>query len=344
MENDIINYKYQIMKLNEKIPVLEMRLESLERKIHRKNEKRLQKEQKEQKEQEQKEQKELLFKKLYVELNDIELDQMKRVFGLEHFGKENAIKYLIDHNSTSQINEILFLFRVLSVSELNNFKHNIENNNISINDAIKKYSNRCRILKKLRQKYKNKIMEVEEECDVSFDGYSKECFNFVTIVKGAYDEFYWDQLSSNRQEDFILEIYGDYDYDYDLDNVLREIPTSELQEFYVEEKKEEIDEVVNGMFPFSFDVTKRVKYKPKKSPIKPKPKRFKNIRGKLYIDRGYTKLSIGDCNEIIQLIDLNGEPPSVYELLREYPNTSKKYIDIIIENYDDEELLNLLRE
>lgn len=126
-ENDIIEYKYEIMKLDERIPSLEEKVDSLKDKIYEENQKRLKEEQEKQRLKEQEEEKDFLFKKLYVSLRDEELDQMKEDFGLQHFEKEDAIRHLINHNSTSEINNLLILFKTLSVSELERLESNIRN-------------------------------------------------------------------------------------------------------------------------------------------------------------------------------------------------------------------------
>lgn len=101
-EDDIIDFKYQIMRLNEKLEyvadkIQKLRIENDELEIQQK----------------ENEKKDKLFKKLYISLSDVQMQSFMYMFPDIEESREEIIKYLVDNYSESEINDLL-----IQISEL----------------------------------------------------------------------------------------------------------------------------------------------------------------------------------------------------------------------------------
>ena len=95
-EDDIIDFKYQIMRLNEKLghvadKIQKLRIESAELEIQQK----------------ENEKKDKLFKKLYISLSDVQVQSFMYMFPDMGESREEIIKYLVNNYSESEINDLL---------------------------------------------------------------------------------------------------------------------------------------------------------------------------------------------------------------------------------------------
>lgn len=120
-EDDEIEYKFQIMKINEKLGPLEEKHKILSEKL---NKERKIKEQQEK----EKSRKEKLYKKLYVTLDDKKLNEIKSELNIYQSSKDGIIKELINRFSTEQ--EIFEVINgpKISESELQKIVEYIESN------------------------------------------------------------------------------------------------------------------------------------------------------------------------------------------------------------------------
>jgi len=95
-DDDIIDFKYQLMRLDEKLKNVEDKIEELsilnaEREIQQK----------------ENEKKDKLFKKLYISLSDVQVQSLIYMFPDVDESREEIIKYLVNNYSESQINELI---------------------------------------------------------------------------------------------------------------------------------------------------------------------------------------------------------------------------------------------
>lgn len=95
-EDDIIDFNYQIMKLNERLDnvmdkIQKLRIENAELKIQ----------------QEEKEKRDKLFKKLYITLTDVQLQSFAYMFPEVSDSRDEIIRYLVNNYSESEIDELL---------------------------------------------------------------------------------------------------------------------------------------------------------------------------------------------------------------------------------------------
>ena len=95
-ENKIIEYKFNIIKLNEKINVVKDNIEKIkleEQKLKIKREKQ----------QNERQSKNRLFKKLYVELNNNDVQLLSKHFNISYNNKDEIIKHLLHDYSEKEI-------------------------------------------------------------------------------------------------------------------------------------------------------------------------------------------------------------------------------------------------
>ncbi|WP_405264667.1 hypothetical protein [Methanobrevibacter sp.] len=94
-EDDEIEYKFQIMKINEKLGPLEEKHKILSEKLNKEHKIKEQQEK-------EKSRKEKLYKKLYVTLDDKKLNEIKKELNIYQSSKDGIIKELINQFSTEQ--------------------------------------------------------------------------------------------------------------------------------------------------------------------------------------------------------------------------------------------------
>lgn len=95
-ENDRIEYKYQLMKLEERLPIVEKQYGIL----YGENKQFEAKKEKE-------EQKNQLYKKLYVQLNDNEIAVLSEGYGINYDNKDKIIRFLVNRYTEKEIYDVL---------------------------------------------------------------------------------------------------------------------------------------------------------------------------------------------------------------------------------------------
>ena len=234
--DDIIEYKFQIAKIDEKIPRLEQKIhilsikvdEERKRKLKKENEERerkLKEEKEKAKREAEKKKKELLYKELYVELNNEDLSLIKKLFGLTHLSNNKLINYLANNNyKKTVIVRLNNTLKILNSSERDNFIKTIKNQNINLNE-FRRYE-KLITTDKLDSYIKNIINRVEEETEVYFSRIANGKIEFHTDIS-----------------------LSDYDFGYDFEEEEGVLDLDDVGD-YATELREEIDEIVEGYFVY----------------------------------------------------------------------------------------------
>ena len=147
---DIIECKYEILKISEKIPVLEKKLNDLGNQLQ------------------EKKQFEIEFKESYINLN-VHIPLFKRLFNINHLSNDEVIRYVLDNCTKEQISIIDKIFKFLNQSELDNLIHDFNNQHPRLSTLLTKYYDKCNSVENFRPSIKNKVKEIEERWDLKFD-------------------------------------------------------------------------------------------------------------------------------------------------------------------------------
>lgn len=152
-EDDIIEYKYQMMKLKEELAPLLSKQKILEYdlRIEKQQKERAIHKEKEQKkfEAECKHQKEKIYKRLYVSLNEKQLNLIKKIFRINQDSREQIFNEMFNNHSIEVIIIITSLFEVVSFSEVEHIANNIEKYDEDYWGIISQYQNNEIIFDKL---------------------------------------------------------------------------------------------------------------------------------------------------------------------------------------------------
>ena len=242
-EEDIIECKYQIKKINKEISRLEEKQLILSKKLRGQKGK------------------DFLYKKLYVELDDDLIAVINQIFNINQTSEEYTINYLINNYSENQIYDLINLLKALSSSERENFIKTMHAQNIHVDVLVKRYNN-SNAAKKLNPEIKKLIFEVEDELGLKFDGiYSGEVLfiedlsqivDFESFLLNEFEEYCMDYITEiyneNTRHDFSWDEIPEYDK-------LRLIPIDNCLERYYERLLDAIEDIVGRKFDFNIDIT-----------------------------------------------------------------------------------------
>lgn len=210
-EDDIIEYKYALLKLEES-------LEEVEEKIHVLRIKRAQ----QLREQEEKEIKDKLFKKLYITLTDNQLNLLYAYFTNIPHSRDDIILYLVDNYSESQIKDILIklerreeLFKKLSITLT---KHQLkllyEFTRPKINLVYMEYADidyaRTEVIRYLCENYsENEIYSILKKLEEKEET-KNEISNILTddLLELLYDEFNQVKHSKDAMVNYLYSNYS----------------------------------------------------------------------------------------------------------------------------------------
>lgn len=206
-EDDIIEYKYQMMKLNEELTPLLSKQKILEYdlKIEKQKKERAIRKLKEQKEFEAecKHQKEKIYKRLYVSLNEKQLNLIKKIFRIKQDSREQIFNEMFNNHSIAVIIIITSLFEVVSFSEVEHIANNIEKYDEDYWRIISKYQNNEIIFNKLCNLPDIKM--VEKNADVKVVEFEEAYPLFSFIYEDDYE--YYDGIM-----DDVNDMFSEYNY------------------------------------------------------------------------------------------------------------------------------------
>ncbi len=202
-EDEIIEYKFQMMKLKEKLEVLNKELSELTPKINEEEE--LQK---------IKEAKEKAYKKFYVTWDDDLLQTIKICFQINQSSKDGIIKDVIKYydnylegrisrgaiDYSSHISDIIYFINCLSYSGRQELIKILKDNNISIFTFFERYDGET-IINLLDDNTRRVIKYIVKK----YDG-----VEFVRFNSWAF-EFKYDISNIDLYYDFDSEIYSSFD-------------------------------------------------------------------------------------------------------------------------------------
>ena len=201
-EDEIIEYKYQMMVLKEELkPLLDIKHENMGA-YNRKKEKIA-------KEKEEKVQKEKLYKRLYVTLDDYLLEVIKIHFNITENSRELILKELISKYKVYTINSILYIFNNLNPYRKKQLFNEVKNGNsayvLELFDELHD-SNSIKLFNEETQK----TIRYIEKYGLSFNGIAGPEFFFIRDVGTYYNGDY---------DDYVLESdYEDLEYDLEHDS------------------------------------------------------------------------------------------------------------------------------
>ena len=190
----IIECKYDIIKITEKITDLEKKQIILEDQLRQEEQKRLEEERRQKQE-------ELHYKEVYIKLTE-NMPIFKMVFKISEWSNEECIKYLLDNYTEQQLFRIMDLFNILESSLFDNFIHDFHSSHPPLNILLEKYENKCSFIENLKPQIKNKIKKVEDKWDLKFNG----------VIRSYYfsAEFIKDFSQEADFESFLLENFPEY--------------------------------------------------------------------------------------------------------------------------------------
>ena len=179
-EDERIDYKFKIMKLNERIPIVKNKLEALEQqklkeKVHKTI---MQKETK---------RKNILFKKLYVELDNNTLESLSEHYQINYKSKDQLIRGIVNNYPEQEIFEVLLNYGV----NLKNNKQTVELDGeqerlLAEKQGFKKCPNCGEIILKnaVRCKYCKTILKTHYETEVKSYGpkYCPHCNHTISSL------------------------------------------------------------------------------------------------------------------------------------------------------------------
>lgn len=276
--DDVIECKYEIIKISEKIPVLENKLKDLGNQLQ------------------EKKQVEIKFKESYINLN-IHIPIFKRLFNINQLSNDDVIRYVLDNCTKEQISMMDKIFRFLKQSEVGALIYEFNDQHPRLGTLLTKYYEKCNHVENFRPSIKNKIKRVESTFDLKFnkiDGIEVEFIkdfsmefdfesfilnNFTKHVSHSIIYSYADIIESKYEEQ---DKYVDYntivrDCEDNWDDIpeydkLRFIDIDNFFDSYLSELEEEISEIVEGDFDYYVDV----KMPSKRTPISMQTQEYKS--------------------------------------------------------------------
>ena len=295
---DIIDCKYEILKISEKIPILEKKLIDLSNQLQ------------------EKKQVEIEFKESYINLN-VHIPLFKRLFNINQLSNDEVIMYVLDNCTREQISMMNKIFKFLNQSEIDNLINEFNNQHPRLSTLLTKYYDKCNSIENFRPSIKNKIKVVEKRWDLKFNGFTKRNDMMVEFIKDFSKEVNFESfLLKNYTKhvfggiiysyaDTIYSKYEERDVYVDLDDIIRDCEDNweDIPEYdklnlinidgffdsYLSEVEDEISEVVEGDFKYDVDV---------KMPIKRNPVSMQTQEYKYKKDGAYKK-KVQRYNELI---------------------------------------------
>lgn len=202
----IIECKFDIIKIDEKIPVLEDKLRILNIQIEEEKRKQLEEERR-------RKQEELDYKKIYITLTEY-MSLFIRVFNITDLSNK-SVEYLLNNYTKQELFRIIDLSNFLESSVFHNFIKDIHTNNASLNTLLDKYEDKCNFIENLKLPIKNKIKKVEDKCDLKFNGVIRRYYFCVEFVKDFSQEIDFESFILNNFEDYVYGEVESYVYDRD---------------------------------------------------------------------------------------------------------------------------------
>lgn len=202
----IIECKFDIIKIDEKIPVLEDKLRILNIQIEEEKRKQLEEERR-------RKQEELDYKKIYITLTEY-MSLFIRVFNITDLSNK-SVEYLLNNYTKQELFRIIDLSNFLESSVFHNFIKDIHTNNASLNTLLDKYKDKCNFIENLKLPIKNKIKKVEDKCDLKFNGVTRRYYFCVEFVKDFSQEIDFESFILNNFEDYVYGEVESYVYDRD---------------------------------------------------------------------------------------------------------------------------------
>ena len=191
----IIECKFDIIKIDEKIPVLEDKLRILNIQIEEEKRKQLEEERR-------RKQEELDYKKIYITLTEY-MSLFIRVFNITDLSNK-SVEYLLNNYTKQELFRIIDLSNFLESSVFHNFIKDIHTNNASLNTLLDKYEDKCNFIENLKLPIKNKIKKVEDKCDLKFNGVIRRYYFCVEFVKDFSQEIDFESFILNNFEDYVI--------------------------------------------------------------------------------------------------------------------------------------------
>lgn len=271
---DIIECKYEILKISEKIPVLEKKLNDLGNQLQ------------------EKKQFEIEFKESYINLN-VHIPLFKRLFNINHLSNDEVIRYVLDNCTKEQISIIDKIFKFLNQSELDNLIHDFNNQHPRLSTLLTKYYDKCNSVENFRPSIKNKVKEIEERWDLKFDGFAGLNNMMVVFMKDFSQEVNFESFilkNFKNYVDFEVEYYIDdkqyetgHKIDFDFEKLseydkLNFISARNFCEYYTDRLYDEINEVVGDDFDFDIYIKTPIK----SNPISMQTSEYQNRKNKVY--------------------------------------------------------------
>ena len=305
----IIECKYDLININEKIQDLEDKLQILEKEIRIKKEKRLEEERKQK-------QKELHYKELYIKLTEC-MPIFNKVFKITELSNEKSIKYLLDNYTEQQLYRILDLFNFLYPYGFNSFVHDFHADNPPIDILLNKYEDKCNSSENLKPFIENKIKNVENKYDLKFSGVNRGYNLHVMFIKDLSKEVNFESFVLKNFEDYVYglaEYYVDdlkYEKGIEIDvdeywEKMSEYDKLDLISItgFCEHYSEQIYDEINGIIGDEFDYEVDIKTPDNPRPISLQTSEYQNRKNKVY------EKNINNYNEAIAKKQMQNEVSS----------------------------------
>ena len=255
---NIIEYKYDLIKINEKIQDLDDKLHILEKKIQIEKEKKLEEEKKQK-------QKELHYKEFYIILTE-NMHIFNKFFKITEWTNEKSVGYLLDNYTEQQLYEILNLFNFLDSQVFDNFITDFHADNIPFNSLLNKYEDKCKSIENLKPRIKNIIKNVVNKHDLKFDGIDGGYYPQVIFIKDYSKEVNFQSFVLKNFEDYVYGIVEIHCEDEGIDfdkyywekmseyDKLDSISITLFCEWYIDELDNEIKECIGDEFDYYVDI------------------------------------------------------------------------------------------
>lgn len=240
----IIECKYDLIKVNEKIQDLNDKLHILEKKIRIEEEKRLEEERKQK-------QKELHYKELYIELTE-SMPIFDKVFKITEWSNEESVRYLLDNYTEQQLKKILRLYDFLDSFVFDEFIHDFHTVHTPINILLNNYEIKCQSIDNLRPLIKNKIKRVESKWGLKFNEIST---GQVEFIKDFSFEVNLESYILNNFPEYVMYL-EDHVEDWDELSEYDKLSLISIDNFldsYLSDLEDEISEIVEEDFDYYVD-------------------------------------------------------------------------------------------
>lgn len=270
---DIIDCKYEILKISEKIPILEKKLIDLSNQLQ------------------EKKQVEIEFKESYINLN-VHIPLFKRLFNINQLSNDEVIRYVLDNCTKEQISMMDKIFKFLNQSEIDNLINDFNNQHPRLSILLKKYYDKCNYVENLRPSIENKIKEVEDRWDLKFDGFAGLNNMMVVFMKDFSQEVNFESFILKNFKDYV-----DYEFEYYIDNMeyekgckidldfddlsdydkLNLISARSFSDYYTDRLYDEINKFIGDDFDFDINIKTPIN----SNPISMQTSEYQNRKNKV---------------------------------------------------------------